>query len=102
TSVGPFSPSVPTTPRSTRLAAATYTFPGPVITSTGAQSSVPYANMASACAPPAACTSRTPSSAHAASTTGCGRPSRCGGDATATAATPATWAGTTFITTEDG
>ena len=28
--------------------------------------------------------------------------SRCGGDATASDATPATWAGTTFITTLDG
>src|SRR6266849_8033922 len=60
--------------------------------------------MASACAPPAACTSRTPSSAHAASTDGCGSPwfAACGGDATAIEATPATWAGTMFITTELG
>ena len=60
--------------------------------------------MASACAPPAACTSVTPSSAHAASTDGCGRPPllACGGDATAIEATPAAWAGTMFITTEEG
>ena len=60
--------------------------------------------MASACAPPAACTSVTPSSAQAASTAGCGRPpnSLCGGLATAISLTPAAWAGTTFITTDDG
>ena len=58
--------------------------------------------MAMACAPPAACTSSMPSSAHAASTAGLGRPSGCGGDATAICPTPATWAGTTFISTEDG
>src|ERR1035441_1698710 len=47
--------------------------------------------MASACAPPAACTSVTPSSAHAASTEGCGNPPyrACGGDATAIEPTPA-------------
>jgi len=41
---------------------------------------------------------------HAASTDGCGRPPllTCGGDATATEATPAAWAGTMFITTEEG
>ncbi len=60
--------------------------------------------MATACAPPAAYTSSTPSSAHAARIVGCGRPpnSACGGEATASEATPASWAGTTFITTEDG
>ncbi len=60
--------------------------------------------MASACAPPTACTSVMPSSAQAARTAGCGRPpnSRCGGDATAIDSTPAAWAGTTFITTDDG
>src|SRR6516164_10847412 len=74
------------------------------MTSAGAQCSVPYANIASACAPPAACTSVTPSSAHAASTDGCGRPPLLswGGDATAIEATPAAWAGTMFITTEEG
>ena len=60
--------------------------------------------MAIACAPPAACTSVMPSSAQAASTAGCGSPpcSRPGGDATAISPTPATCAGITFITTEDG
>ena len=62
------------------------------------------ANIAMACAPPAACTSVTPSSAQAASTAGAGRPpcAALGGDATAISPTPATWAGMTFITTDDG
>ena len=60
--------------------------------------------MASAWAPPTACTSLMPSRAQAASTDGCGRPPRpaCGGEATATEPTPATCAGTTFMTTEEG
>src|SRR5947207_7372200 len=59
--------------------------------------------MATAWAPPTAYTSATPSRAHAASTKGCGRPvSFCGGLATARDSTPATWAGTTFMTTDDG
>ena len=54
-------------------------------------------------APPAAYTSVTPSSAQAASTVASGQPVlRCGGDVTAMPETPATWAGTTFITTLDG
>jgi len=60
---------------------------------------MPYASIATACAPPTAHTSSTPSSAHAAITTGCGSPSACGGLATARERTPATCAGTTFITT---
>ena len=73
-------------------------------TLTGAHTSVPYASMASACAPPAACTSVIPSNEHAASTAGCGSPpyAACGGDATAISPTPATWAGTTFMTTDEG
>ena len=43
-----------------------------------------------------------PSSAHAASTAGLGSPLRWGGEATAICGTPATCAGTTFISTEDG
>ena len=46
-----------------------------------------------------------PSSAQAASTAGCGQAAvarALGGDATAISLTPATWAGTTFITTDDG
>ena len=78
--------------------------PGPVTRSARGHSSVPYANIAMAWAPPAAYTSSMPSNAQAASTTGCGQPSlsRCGGEVTARDSTPATWAGTTFITTLDG
>ncbi len=76
--------------------------PGPVMVSTAAQSAVPYPSMAMAWAPPAAWTSSMPSSAHAASTAGLGRPFAWGGEATAICGTPATWAGTTFISTEDG
>ena len=78
--------------------------PGPVTMLAGAHSSVPYANIATAWAPPTAYTSSTPSSAHAARIVGCGSPpnSFCGGDASAMDSTPASWAGTTFITTEEG
>jgi hypothetical protein len=59
--------------------------------------------MAIACAPPTAYTSAMPSSAQAARMCGCGSPvSFCGGLVTAIDSTPATWAGTTFITTLDG
>lgn len=35
---------------------------------------------------------------------GCGRPPKsfCGGEATAMPSTPASWAGTTFMTTDEG
>src|SRR6478672_8537570 len=64
----------------------------------------PYASSATACAPPTAHTSSTPSSAAAARIVGCGRPpcSACGGETTTKDSTPATCAGTTFITTDDG
>ena len=57
--------------------------------------------MAIACAPPTAYTSSTPRSAHAARIVGCGRPpwSFCGDEVSAIEPTPATWAGTTFMTT---
>ncbi len=76
--------------------------PGPVTRSTGAQSpGTPYANVATAWAPPTAYTSSTPRSAQTARIEGCGSPpnSRCGGEATAIERQPATWAGTTFMTT---
>jgi hypothetical protein len=64
----------------------------------------PYASSATAWAPPAAHTSSTPSSAAAARTVGCGRPpcSACGGDTSTSEATPASCAGTTFMTTLEG
>ena len=57
--------------------------------------------MAIAWAPPTAYTSSTPSRWHRARIVGCGQPanSRCGGEASAIEATPATWAGTTFMIT---
>ncbi len=78
--------------------------PGPVTRLTGAHSSVPSANIATAWAPPTAYTSSTPSSAQAARIAGCTRPPNafCGGEDTAMPRTPASCAGTTFITTEDG
>lgn len=83
--------------------------PGPVIMSTGASSAPsvsvpPYANSATACAPPTAHTSSTPRSAAAARMVGCGRPpcSACGGLVITSESTPAVWAGTTFMTTLEG
>src|SRR5579863_7187962 len=60
--------------------------------------------MATACAPPTAWTSSMPSSAQAARMAGAGRPALSwrGGEATAIWPTPATWAGTTFMMTEEG
>ena len=57
--------------------------------------------MAMAWAPPTAYTSSTPSRWQSARMLGCGWPanSSCGGEATAIEATPATWAGTTFMIT---
>jgi hypothetical protein len=59
-SVGPASESIPITPLSSRLAAATQMLPGPVTRSTGSQTDVPsgfrapYAYIAIAWAPPTA------------------------------------------------
>src|SRR6476620_10531078 len=81
--------------------------PGPVIRLTLRQpvtpAPKPYAKPAIACAPPIAYTSSIPSRAHTANTVGCGSPpySFCGGEATARDGTPATCAGTTFMTTLD-
>ena len=50
-------------------------------------------------APPTAYTSSMPSSAQAARIVGCGSPVPFGEDVSAMDSTPATWAGTTFITT---
>src|ERR671921_2362042 len=78
-------------------------FPGPVTRSTLRHGPAPYANIAIAWAPPTAYTSSTPSSAHAARIVGCGSPpfSFCGEDVSAIEPTPATCAGTTFMTTLD-
>ena len=61
-------------------------FPGPVTRFTGSQTpGTPYANIATAWAPPTAYTSSTPRSRQTARIEGCGSPpnSRCGGEATA-------------------
>ena len=59
--------------------------------------------MATAWAPPTAYTSSTPSRWQTARMLGCGSPpnARCGGEAMASEATPAAWAGTTFMITEE-
>jgi hypothetical protein len=44
--------SMPTTPKTSRLAVATYMLPGPTILSTGRTEAVPYASAPTACAPP--------------------------------------------------
>src|SRR5690606_1675805 len=102
----PASESMPTRPLTTRFAAATKTLPGPVTTSTGSRpiDGTPCAKAAIAPAPPIAYTSVTPHSAAAQSTAGCGRPSLslCAGDASARLGTPAVWAATAFMMTEDG
>ena len=53
-SVGPARPSMPTAPKSWRLASVTQRFPGPATTSTGSIVSVPSASAAIAWAPPIA------------------------------------------------
>ena len=58
---------------------------------------VPYASAPIACAPPMPSTRSTPASAAAASTSGLGF-----GLAMMTSRTPATFAGTAFIRTDDG
>src|SRR3954447_3392941 len=89
--------------------------PGPVTRSTGSHSPAPWGNNAIALGPPTADTSptphqeagptedtsSTPSRAHAARMVGAGSPpcSFCGELARAMDPTPATCAGTTFITT---
>src|SRR2546428_7118990 len=70
---------MPTAPATSRLARATYTLPGPTITSTARIDSVPYAIAAIACAPPTRYTSSTPAMDAAASTSSGTVPSRRGG-----------------------
>src|SRR5205823_6354322 len=62
TSVGPASRSMPTRPKSCRLASATYALPAPTSMSTGGRSSStrPKANAASAWTPPRAATPSAP------------------------------------------
>ena len=76
-------------------------FPGPTILSTAGTVSVPYASAATACAPPTRNTLSTPATAAAASTVKFDFPSGVGATMTISG-TPATFAGTAFISTEDG
>src|ERR1700754_1488605 len=80
--------------------------PGPVTRSTLRHGPAPYANIAIAWAPPTAYTSSMPSSSQAARIVGCGNPLPqepngvfCGELVSAIEPTPATCAGTTFIST---
>src|SRR4051794_7893526 len=92
----------PTTPATSRLARATYTLPGPTMTSTGRIVSVPYAIAATAWAPPMASTVSTPAIAAAARTSSGTVPSRRGGTHSTTSGTPATRAGIAVMSTVDG
>ena len=53
-SLGPASPSIPTSPKSWRFASVTQALPGPATMSTASIDSVPSASAATACAPPMA------------------------------------------------
>ena len=93
--------SIPPRPNTCRLASATYALPGPTMRSTGAIVAVPYAMAATAWAPPTRYTSATPARRAASSTSGFSTPPGAGTHI-ATRPTPATRAGTAFISTEDG
>src|SRR5579884_296850 len=99
---GPARPSIEQAPYTCRFASVTHTLPGPTILSTRAIVSVPYAAAAIACAPPTAYNSSTSHSQQANSTAGAIFPSRCGGVKTIVRETPATFAGTTLMITDDG
>jgi len=89
--------SMPTWPKTRRLASATKALPGPTILSTFGTLRVPYASAATACAPPNVRTRSTPATAAAASTIGSGF-----GHTMINSGTPATLAGIAFMSTEDG
>ena len=93
--------SMPTVPKTRRLAAATYALPGPTILSTAGIVAVPYASAAIACAPPIAKARVTPARCAAASSSACFTPSGVGTVMTMSA-TPAILAGKAFISTVDG
>ena len=78
------------------LAAVTHRFPGPTMMSHG-RTPTPRARAATACAPPQLSTASAPATAAAASMTG----SRLG-VAAMTVPTPATRAGMTVMSTDDG
>ena len=100
-SEGPATMSMPTTPKTRRLAAATYALPGPTILSTAGIVSVPNASAPTACAPPMRNTRSTPASAAAARTVAFICPSGVG-VTMMSCLTPATLAAMAFISTDDG
>ena len=99
TSVGPATMSIPTCPTTWRLASATHRLPGPTILSTLGTVAVPNASAPTACAPPIRKIRVTPDRAHAARTVSV---TPLGGTTATISRTPATIAGTAFITTDDG
>ena len=99
TSVGPAIMSIPTCPTTWRFASATHRFPGPTILSTRGIVAVPKASAAMAWAPPTWKMRVTPESAHAARTASV---TPWGGTTATISCTPATRAGTAFITTDEG
>ena len=76
--------------------------PGPHILSTLGIDFVPYAIAATACAPPALYITSTPASLAATSVVGYIFPSLSGGVHIIICSTPATFAGRTFIRTDEG
>src|SRR3990172_9351518 len=76
-------------------------FPGPTILSTLGIEEVPYAMAATACAPPTLNTASAPAISAATRTYGFTSPPGVG-EQTITSFTPATFAGMTFIRTDDG
>ena len=99
TSVGPATMSIPTWPTTWRLASATQRLPGPTILSTRGTVAVPNASAPTACAPPIRKIRVTPDRAQAASTVSV---TPLGGTTATISCTPATSAGTAFMTTDDG
>src|SRR5262249_39631343 len=94
---GPATESMSTAPNTCRLASATQALPGPTILSTRGTDAVPYANAATACAPPRGNTRSTPAARAAYSVSGLAP-----GVTSTSCATPATLAGTAVISTDDG
>ncbi len=104
TSDGPAGRSIPTSPKTSSLAAVTQALPGPTIRSTGAMpdSPSPYASAPTAWAPPATMNWSTPTRPAAPARIGSIRPSGRAGLATTNEPTPATRAGTAAISSELG
>ena len=101
-SVGPYSPSMPTSPYTCFFANVTKILPGPQMMSTRGTVSVPNAMAAMAWAPPMRNMRSTPAMSAATSTAGAGIWSPLVGVQTMTSSTPATLAGMAVISTVDG